>query len=795
MVRRSYNKICRLQNPDGSWVEDLNDLKTMLQSHFSARFCTSHEFESLSLGGITDRIVRLKDDQVMNLIEPLSEIEIKKVVWSFKAHKAPGSDGFHPFFYHRCWGIIGAKLCSTILNILEDACMPDSINGTLISLIPKVANPIKIDQFRHMSLCDFPYKVVTKILVNRLKPYLDDLISPFQASFVPGRMARDNAIIVQEIIHSFNRKRGKAGYMAIKLDLDKAYDKLEWGFIRNVLFSFNFPQKWIDLIMSCVSSSTISVLLNGVTLEGFKPSRGIRQGDPMSPYLFILCMEILSLNILEAVDNGDWKPVKISRSNPLFSHLIFADDIYLFGRADPATAQSMRNTVQKFCLDSGQMINLDKSKVFFSPNTKAEDRLSLLSILGIGETSNLGRFLGYPMHHGRVSKDDYSFILDKLKGKLTGWKANILSPAARLVLCKSTLESIPSYFMQNRLLPSRICSEIDRTCRNFIWNDSEQKKKIHLLRWEEVTKPKNLGGRGGLASEMSELGTLRTIIKGPLNKGEDFLLVANFFANNSVISFVLPSFVWQAIRAILRQLENNGQDTPCWQLSKNGQYTIGSAYNLIRNLPREDQYPPNWRWIWKLNIVPKLKFFIWECPHAILPTRAWLSHRGLEGPTHCVLCNQAVESIQDLFKECSFAVSIWSRVGLGSSNLDFELWFRNLVSDKSFFQVHRVPRGLIATHIIWVIWKTRNRAIFQGSIIPVSWQPPGPGWLKLNTDGSSLGNPGLARAGTVIRDHEGGWVRGSVRQLGICSNYLAELWALRDGLTTCHLTWSKKVNY
>ncbi|OMO95713.1 hypothetical protein CCACVL1_05300 [Corchorus capsularis] len=176
----------------------------------------------------------------------------------------------------------------------------------------------------------------------------------------------------------------------------------------------------------------------------------------------------------------------------------------------------------------------------------------------------------------------------------------------------------------------------------------------------------------------------------------------------------------------------------------------------------------------------------------VIPTGPRLSHRGLEGHTHCVLCNQAVESIQHLFKECSFAVNIWSRVGLGSSNLDFELWFKNLVSDKSFFQVHRVPRGLIATHIIWEIWKTRNRAIFQGtqpdlnstisiamskaveffaingkmkplplgSVIPVSWQPPGAAWLKLNTGGSSLGNPGLAGAGAVIRDHEGGWVRG-----------------------------------
>ena len=118
-------------------------------------------------------------------------------------------------------------------------------------------------------------------------------MSPYQAAFVPGRRGVDNTIIVQELIHTIGRAKGRTGYMAIKLDLEKAYDKLEWSFIREMLIRFNFPENLIELIMSCISSVTTSLLFNGGTMDPFCPSRGIRQGDPLSPYLFILCMEFL----------------------------------------------------------------------------------------------------------------------------------------------------------------------------------------------------------------------------------------------------------------------------------------------------------------------------------------------------------------------------------------------------------------------------------------------------------------------------------------------------------------------
>ena len=154
--------------------------------------------------------------------------------------------------------------------------------------------------------------MITKIIVARLRPYLDKLISPMQTTFVTGRKGIDNIIIAQEIIHSLGKKKGRTGYMALKIDLEKAYDKLEWSFIRDMLIRVNLPMDIIDLIMSCVSTVFMSILFNGEALDPIFPSRGIRQGDPISPYLFILCMDYLGQLIEGKCSENLWQPMKAS---------------------------------------------------------------------------------------------------------------------------------------------------------------------------------------------------------------------------------------------------------------------------------------------------------------------------------------------------------------------------------------------------------------------------------------------------------------------------------------------------
>ena len=171
--------------------------------------------------------------------------------------------------------------------------------------------------------------------------------------------------------------------MAIKIDLEKAYDRLEWHFIRDVLELYRLPPSLIKLIMSCVSSSSISILLNGGKLEPFQPSRGIKQGDPLSPYLFIMCMEMLGFLISQRCKEKLWDPVHASRGGQAFSYLFFADDLVLFAKADLMNCINVRETLDTFCELSGQKVSFNKSKVYFSPNTSPETREELCEVHGI----------------------------------------------------------------------------------------------------------------------------------------------------------------------------------------------------------------------------------------------------------------------------------------------------------------------------------------------------------------------------------------------------------------------------
>ena len=284
--------------------------------------------------------------------------------------------------------------------------------------------------------------------------------------------------------------------MVIKIDLEKAYDGLEWSFIREVLCAANFPSEPIQLIMSCVTTVSTSILFNGGALEPFLPSRGIRQGNPLSPYLFILCMEVLGRIIEDKCNNKYWNPVKASKSGLAFSHLFCADDLLLFAKANQQNCESVREALDEFSMVLGQKINPTKSKVYFSPNIDGDQRTEFCETLGFHSTPKLGAYLGFPLRHAGASNQDLNFVLDRVNQKLAGWKANLLSFAGRKVLIQASVSAVPTYVMQTTYLPSRILDNLDRLNRNFLWGTSDSKRRMHWVGWEKITQPMEKGGLG-----------------------------------------------------------------------------------------------------------------------------------------------------------------------------------------------------------------------------------------------------------------------------------------------------------
>jgi hypothetical protein len=248
--------------------------------------------------------------------------------------------------------------------------------------------------------------------------------------------------------------------------------------------------------------------VNGAQLENFKPSRGIRQGDPLSPYLFILCMEYNSLKILEACDNNSWKAIKASRTGPSFLHLFFADDLLLCTKASSNCCHTITRILEDFCLQFGQKISLSKSKVFFSPNVNPILRHHLCGILGVSSTHNLGKYLGFPLRSNGRSTRDFDFVVEKVQAKLSSWKAKLLSPVGRVILVQSVTSAILAYYMQNVALPIRVCSNLDKFNRDFLWDSTDERKKMHMVGWDKVCRPRDLGGLGLYSTKARNLALL-----------------------------------------------------------------------------------------------------------------------------------------------------------------------------------------------------------------------------------------------------------------------------------------------
>ncbi|KAK9988211.1 hypothetical protein SO802_028450 [Lithocarpus litseifolius] len=403
LIRRKHNKILNLKNNQGDWINDITEVMDFVRDHIIKLFSTELTFSSRSTL-LSDPVWPHISEVEANYINtPVSDEEIRHALWSLKPFKSPGPDGLHAGFFQRFWLVVGHSVSKEIKNIFQEKRIPSSLNQTHIALIPKINGPETVGNFRPISLCNTVYKIITKIIVTRIRPLMEKLVSPFQSAFVPGRKGVDNAIIAQEIIHTVSRKKGKIGHMIIKVDLEKAYDRLEWSFIREVLQEARFPSDLIQVIMSCVSSTSSSILFNGGVLDPFFPSRGVRQGDPLSPYLFILCMEVLGRIIEEKSANGVWNPVKASKSGPTFTNLFFADDLLVFAKADAANCNSVREAFDEFCTRSGQKINYSKTKVFFSPNVNSDQREEFCDILGFQSTSNLKSYLGFPLRHAGAS--------------------------------------------------------------------------------------------------------------------------------------------------------------------------------------------------------------------------------------------------------------------------------------------------------------------------------------------------------------------------------------------------------
>ncbi|XP_059668770.1 uncharacterized protein LOC132313844 [Cornus florida] len=381
MRRRNRNMIKGLEDSQGNWLDDDQAIRGEAENYFHNLFTSTGSIDDEAFWNLWEPMVTAEMNQ--KLMQKATEGEVHQALMEMAPLKAPGPDAVTPIFYQQYWDVIKGDLICFFNDFLEHGQLLKSLNATKVVLIPKVRVPTNIAQFRPISLCNVVMRLFIKILANRLKPLLASIISEEQSVFVPGRLITDNILIAHEVVHFLKTRAGRKNkFMAVKLDMAKAYDRVEWTYLRKVLNKLGFDDKWITVVMETVSTVSYSILLNGSAGDLFVPSRGVRQGNPLSPYLFLLCAEGLTKLINKATADGHFFGIRMNRG-PTISHLLFADDSLVFCKANDRELNVLKQLLIRYERLTGQQINYSKSSIIFSANVPVDEREDLSRRLGV----------------------------------------------------------------------------------------------------------------------------------------------------------------------------------------------------------------------------------------------------------------------------------------------------------------------------------------------------------------------------------------------------------------------------
>ncbi|WKA07960.1 hypothetical protein VitviT2T_025728 [Vitis vinifera] len=415
--RRSRNAIANLRGEDSQMYGMDNSAKQIVVDYFEQLFrsggCDISDVQSL----ITPVI---SVEQNESLTRPFAVEEVKDALFTMHSDKSPGDDGFSPGFYQRHWEIVGENVVNACIEWLNDGMFPDSLNRTNIVLIPKKSEVISMTDLRPISLCNVVFKIASKLLANRLKKVLDGVVSEAQNAFVPGRSITDSILIAHEVLHFLKRKReGRIGYAALKIDISKAYDKLEWNYLFAVLEAMGFSLKWLEWMRMVVAL--------------------LKQGERC----------------------GVLHGCSVARGASTVSHLFFADDSYLFFKATESESWSLKQILLRYQNLSGQEINLNKSALTFSRNTDDVVKRGICSILQVEEQADPGIYLGMPTVVGKNKRQLFEFVRRKVWNRIQNWNGSRLSRAGKEICLKTVAQSIPTYVIQLLLLPKDLCRDIE----------------------------------------------------------------------------------------------------------------------------------------------------------------------------------------------------------------------------------------------------------------------------------------------------------------------------------------------
>ncbi|XP_056688409.1 uncharacterized protein [Spinacia oleracea] len=504
--------------------------------------------------------------------------------------------------------------------------------------------------------------------------------------------------------------------------------------------------------MQCISTVSYSIIINGEPSEPFRPKCGLRQGDPISPYLFILVMEMLSKMMLHLEDSQSTK----------------------------SSCEKVRNTIDAFCKISGEAIYFDKSSVIFSPNTPESVKHELKQVLGTPCSEKLGKYLGCDVEIDGRSSKAFQPLVDKIHKKTLSWKHLSLSQAGRLVLINGILAALSSNVLAVFKVPKKTSDQINATLMRYWWMGSANNRGICWTKRTILELPKGLGGVGLrnvetynkaflakqafrihntpslLISRVMKAAYKNSPVEAILNKdihckaswgfrglckskvsfknreverGSGVVKVKDLFHPQEKkwnSQLIWETFAPNTAREILSMhiSQEDKDDKVCWIDNKMGQPTVKSIYNqlILEKCQRQISTSENkfWKRLWKCDMMPKWKIFIWKIMNRAIAIKRNLQKRGMRVDGRCALCMEFTESDNHLFRDCSMSNHIWKASSLGinagvNQHIDIREWIKNFMSLFWNEDGGHSPRVLMFVATLWSIWLHRNEIIFRNT--------------------------------------------------------------------------------
>ncbi|XP_026397133.1 uncharacterized protein LOC113291861 [Papaver somniferum] len=659
-------------------------------------------------------------------------------------------------------------------------------------------------------------------MATRLGKVLNKLISEEQVVFMKDRNIHENVALASELINEINANR-KFGNVGLKMDIAQAFDTVSWKFIKELFRQYGFYDTWCGLINCILNSARISIMVNGSPEGFFSISRGLRQGDPLSPLIFVLIEDIISRNLSKLFARRSMHHMVIKKGvSP--THLLFAGDILVFCRGNLQSLQSLLNLLDMYQKSSGQCVNFVKSKFYFGGGSNSRAR-AISIFLGMERAFFPDKYLGIQLKPSIVRHIHVRKVVEKIMDKFAGWKGKLLYFQARLVLIKSVISSYVIHSMAVYKWPCSIIKKVERAIRNFLWSGDAEKRKHFTVLYDSLCCSRREGGLGipRLLDVTKDMLMKLWISIRDSDKTWARFLSAKYLKNNgNMIDYKLGYSVFPEIRLVYNFVQKHtraiigdgastylffdnwcdnlpviagGEDYKIWDLDKKGIFYVKSAKAALKD--GADVHPT--ATLFSRNLVhPTLSIQYWKI---------WVNYccasddnvikktgRSMPSPAEDLLVSYKSAKgrsriVKGLWLVANLVVvtELWK--------LRNKIYFEDVVVNWLGFKgrVYQVIRDnsiRLKGHMYNTVddlrilnyFKVQHRSCKISRPIEVSWSPPFPKDIMICCDGASFGNPGKDGAGVIVRDANSAFLGAIYVGLGWQTNFIAEVCAIIYGM-------------